>query len=58
MLFSVLIALALLFLLIVRRPRATPTRCRCGATALIIDNTRSRGMCYRCYLKTTLNTEH
>jgi len=49
----VLIALGLLALLLfARRPRATPTHCRCGRRADVFDHERPwKVWCGRCYLK-------
>jgi len=53
MLLYILIALGLLALLLAaRRPRATPTHCRCGRRADVIDHERPGHVwCGKCYLR-------
>jgi len=47
----VLIVAVLLMIVYAARPRATPTRCRCGRPAIVIDDARTRGQCYGCWVK-------
>jgi len=49
----VLIVAVLLMIVYACFPRATPTRCRCGERAIVIDDARTHGQCYACWLKST-----